>query len=137
MLFHHTPSQWARPTHEVIYASATALTRAIRAKEISSAEVVQTCLQRIAAVNPALNAVVQLHAEAALAEARAADAALARGQRTGPLHGVPITIKDSLDTAGIITTEGTTGRATYVPAQDATIVARLSGWVPRTGHIVP
>jgi amidase len=110
---------------EVIYASATALARAIRAKEISSAEVVQASLQRIAAVNPALNAVVQLRAEAALAEARAADAALARGQIRGPLHGVPMTIKDSLDTAGVITTGGTTGRASFVPAQDATVVARL------------
>ena len=111
--------------HDVIYASATALARAIRAKEISSVEVVQAFLERIAAVNPALNAVVQLRAEAALAEARAADATLARGQSTGPLHGVPMTIKDSLDTAGVITTGGTTGRATYVPAQDATVVARL------------
>jgi amidase len=111
--------------HDVIYASATTLARAIRAKEISSVEVVQAFLERIAAVNPALNAVVQLRAEAALAEARAADAALAHGQIMGPLHGVPMTIKDSLDTAGVITTGGTTGRATYVPAQDATVVARL------------
>jgi amidase len=111
--------------NDIIDASATSLARAIRAKEASSAEVVQAYLQRIEAVNPHLNAVVQLRAEAALAEARAADAALARGQIMGPLHGVPMTIKDSLDTAGVITTGGTTGRATYVPAQDATVVARL------------
>jgi amidase len=110
---------------DVIYASATDLARAIRAKAISSAEVVQVYLQRIEAVNPHLNAVVQLRAEASLAEARAADAALARGQVLGPLHGVPMTIKDSLDTAGVITTGGTTGRASFVPAQDATVVARL------------
>jgi amidase len=110
---------------DVIYASATDLARAIRAKAISSAEVVQVYLQRIEAVNPHLNAVVQLRSEAALAEARAADAALARGQVLGPLHGVPMTIKDSLDTAGVITTGGTTGRASFVPAQDATVVARL------------
>ena len=110
---------------DVIYASATDLARAIRAKAISSAEVVQVYLQRIEAVNPHLNAVVQLRPEAALAEARAADAALARRQVLGPLHGVPMTIKDSLDTAGIITTGGTTGRASFVPAQDATVVARL------------
>jgi amidase len=111
--------------HDIIDASATALARAIHAKELSSAEVVQAYLQRIEAVNPQLNAVVQLRAEAALAEAKAADAALARGQIMGPLHGVPMTIKDSLDTAWVITTGGTTGRATYVPAQDATVVARL------------
>jgi amidase len=111
--------------HDLIYASATALARAIRTKEVSAIEVVQASLQRIAEVNPALNAVVQLCAEAAQAQARAADAALARGQLLGPLHGVPMTIKDSLDTAGVITTGGTQGRATFVPAQDAPVVARL------------
>jgi amidase len=111
--------------HDLIYASATALARAIRTKEVSAVEVVQASLQRIAEVNPALNAVVQLCAEAAQAQARAADAALARGQLLGPLHGVPMTIKDSLDTAGVITTGGTQGRATFVPAQDAPVVARL------------
>jgi amidase len=111
--------------NELIYASATALARAIRAKEVSATEAVHAYLQRIAEVNPALNAVVQLCAEAAQAEARAADTALARGQITGPLHGVPMTIKDSLDTAGVITTGGTQGRATFVPAQDAPVVARL------------
>src|ERR671924_288509 len=111
--------------NEFIYASATALARAIRAKEVSATEAVHAYLQRIAAVNPALNAVVQLCAEAAQAEARAADTALARGQMTGPLHGVPMTIKDSLDAAGVITTGGTQGRATFVPAHDATAVARL------------
>jgi amidase len=111
--------------NELIYASATALARAIRAKEVSVVEVVHAHLQRIEEVNPALNAVVQLCAEAAQAEARAADAALVRGQTTGPLHGVPMTIKDSLDTAGVITTGGTKGRAVYVPAHDATVVARL------------
>jgi amidase len=111
--------------HDVISASATALARAIRAKEVSAVEVVQASLQRIAEVNPALNAVVQLCAEAAQAQARAADAALARGQLLGPLHGVPMTIKDSLDTAGVINTGGTQGRAASVPAQDAPVVARL------------
>jgi amidase len=111
--------------NDIIYASATTLARAIRAKDVSSAEVVRAYLQRIAEVNPPLNAVVQLRAEAAQAEAQAADAALARGQIMGPLHGVPMTIKDSLDTAGVITTGGTTGRAAFVPVQDATVVARL------------
>jgi amidase len=110
---------------ELIYASATALARAIRAKDVSSAEVVHAYLERIEAVNPPLNAVVQVRADAARAEAQAADAAFARGQIMGPLHGVPMTIKDSLDTAGVITTGGTTGRATFVPEQDATVVARL------------
>jgi amidase len=111
--------------NELIYASATALARAIRAKEVSATEAVHAYLQRIAEVNPALNAVVQLCAEAAQVEARSADAALAWGQILGPLHGVPMTIKDSLDTAGVITTGGTKGRATFVPTHDAPVVARL------------
>jgi amidase len=111
--------------HELIYASATALAQAIRDKEVSSQEVVEAYLQRIEEVNPTLNAVVQLRAEAARAEARKADAVLARSEIKGPLHGVPLTIKDAIETAGIISTGGTKGRASFVPAQDATAVARL------------
>lgn len=110
---------------DLIFASATRLARAIRNKEVSSQEVVYSCLARIEAVNPRLNAVVQVRAEAALAEARAADAALARGEVKGALHGVPMTVKDSLDTDGVISTGGTKGRQSYTPARDATAVARL------------
>ena len=109
----------------LIYASATALAAAIRARKLSSLEVVQACLRRIEEVNPQLNAVVQLAAHTAQEQARKADAALARGEIGGPLHGVPITVKDSFDTAGMVSTWGTPGRAGYVPAQDATAVARL------------
>ncbi|GAB4528812.1 MAG: amidase [Anaerolineae bacterium] len=110
---------------ELIYASAATLAKAIRRREVSSQEVVEACLARIEAVNPQLNAVVQVTADAARDQARAADAALARGEIQGPLHGVPMTIKDSLDTAGVITTGGTLGRRSYVPAQDASVVARM------------
>jgi len=110
---------------KLTYASAAALARAIRKKEISSEEVVRAHLQRIEAVNPRLNAVVQILAEEALAQARAADAALANGDIRGPLHGVPMTIKDCLDTAGVISTGGTKGRSHFLPAHDATVVARL------------
>jgi amidase len=96
---------------ELIYASATALARAIRAKEVSSEEVVDAYLQRIQEVNPKLNAIVQLTADAARAEAREADDALARGHIRGPLHGVPVTINDNIETVGVICTGGTKGRA--------------------------
>ncbi|MEM7133879.1 MAG: amidase [Chloroflexota bacterium] len=109
----------------LIFASVTAIAQAIRAKEVSSVEVVQAYLQRIEAVNPKLNAVVQLSAETALEQAHQADAALAQGEVAGPLHGVPMTIKDSFDTAGVVSTWGTPGRASTIPDQDATIVARL------------
>ena len=110
---------------ELIYGSASKLADSIRQKQASSEEVVRACLQRIEEVNPSLNAVVQVAHERALLEARQADEALARGQLLGPLHGVPMTIKDSLDTAGIISTGGTTGRDSFVPEQDATAVARM------------
>ena len=92
------------PLPDLIQSSAATLARLIRAGEVSSREVVAAHLGRIAAVNPALNAVVQLDAEAALAEARAADADLARGVVSGPLHGVPFTVKDWIDVAGVICT---------------------------------
>lgn len=110
---------------DVTVASATQIAAAIRAKKVSSLEVVEACLVRIEQVNPKLNAVVQLTADAARAEARAADAALARGQAMGPLHGVPCTIKDTIETAGVPCTGGTKGRANYLPKADDTVVARL------------
>src|SRR5262245_26458408 len=86
------------------YSSASVLADAIRQKKVSSAEVVDAFLRRIDQVNPKLNAVVQLVAERARADARQADAELAGGKLRGPLHGVPFTVKDSFDTAGVIST---------------------------------
>ena len=111
--------------NQVIYASATSMARMIRDKVISSVELVDAHLKRIQEVNPKLNAVVQIAGDAALAEAQKADEALARGENKGPLHGVPMTLKDSLDTADLITTGGTIGRTSFVPEKDATVVARL------------
>ena len=92
---------------------------------MSAVEIAEAHLRRIDEVNPKLNAVVQLASERAMDEARAADAALARGESLGPLHGVPITIKDSHDTEGIVSTGGTLGRKDFVPEADATAVARM------------
>lgn len=104
--------------------SATELAALLRTREVAAVEAVTACLERIEAVNPALNAVVAL-APDALDRARDADARLARGEPPGPLHGVPCTIKDSLDTAGLVTTAGTIGWRDRVPERDATVVARL------------
>lgn len=98
---------------------------ALRRGELSSAELVENCLQRIARFDGRLNAVVQLCASRARAEAAERDAQRAAGFAVGPLHGVPVTVKDSLDTEGIVTAAGTRGRAAYIPAQDATAVSRL------------
>lgn len=110
---------------EVRYASAKQLAQAIRTKQISSEALTRAYLARIATINPQINAVVQLVADQALTQAQAADKALAMGTIWGPLHGVPFTIKDSFDTAGIISTWGTIGRRQFVPDQDATVVKRL------------
>ena len=110
---------------EITTASAKSIARAIRDKRVSAVEVVQAHLDRIAEVNDKLNAVVCLCADRAMDEAARADAALARGEIAGPLRGVPMTLKDSLDTEGVITTSGTAGRRDFVPDRDATLVARL------------
>ena len=115
------------PNTEIIYASAKSIAAAVREKRVSAVEVVEAHLGRIDAVNGGLNAVVQLCAERALDEARAADDAIARGEDGGALRGVPITLKDSLDTEGVVTTGGTSGRAGFVPSRDATVTARLRG----------
>jgi len=111
--------------HQIINLSVTDLARAIRDKKVSAAEVVDAYLDRIRVVNPKLNAVVQLSEESAHDQAVKADEALSRGDILGPLHGVPFTIKDSFDTAGVISTGGTKGRSNFVPSKDATVVSRL------------
>ena len=113
------------PTDDPVYMSATKLAALIRAKKLSSVEAVNLLYKRIDEVNPKINAVVQFCRVRALTEAAAADAALAQGKNLGPLHGVPMTIKDSIDTEGVISTAGTVGRMNYVPPKDATVVARL------------
>jgi amidase len=110
---------------DITAKSASELAGAIRSKKLSSKAIVEAHLEQIAKVNPKLNAIVQLTADSARKEADEADAALARGEIKGSLHGVPITIKDTLETTGVICTGGTKGRANFVPKADATAVARL------------
>ena len=112
-------------TPELIFASVAAMTRMIREKKISARELVDAHIARIQAVNGKLNAVVQTCFERARAEAAEADRRMARGETIGPLHGIPMTMKDSIDTEGVVTTGGTLGRMNYVPRKDATVVARL------------
>ena len=102
----------------------TKLVELIKAREVSPVEVAQTCLQRIEELNPALNAVVTV-APDVMERALAAEQALLRGEWFGPLHGIPITIKDTIETAGLRSTSGSTIRQDYVPPVDAPAVARL------------
>lgn len=119
-------------TDALHYHDATALAGLIATKQVSSREVVQAHLDRFAVVNPTVNAIVTLLGEQALLDAAAADEAVVRGAELGPLHGVPFTIKDSLDTAGIVTQRGSKLFADYIPQADATSVARFkaAGAIP-------
>ena len=104
--------------------SATRLAHLIRQREVSSFEVVDAYLTRIDRVNPELNAVVQI-APDARERARAADAAIAQGGDAGPLRGVPFTVKDWIETEGLICAAGFAERSQFVPKRDATVVARM------------
>lgn len=116
-----------RASTSVVFASATELARRIREGELSSVDVVRAFIAQIAAHNGAFNAVVLLDAKSALARAAEADAARARGESWGPLHGVPVTVKDTFEVRGIRTTAGHPSLAGHVPARDATLVALLRG----------
>ncbi|HUG17074.1 MAG TPA: amidase, partial [Thermomicrobiales bacterium] len=108
--------------------TATELARAIRERRASSTEVVQAHLTRIEQRNPALNAVITLDAEGALQLARQADARIAGGPVDAgalPLLGVPLTLKDCHETAGMLTTCGHPPLAGHVPEEDGTVAARL------------
>ena len=104
---------------------AVELARLIRARELSAAELLAAVLARIGEANPAINAIVTLAAEQASAVAAGLDAQAARGSFAGPLHGLPIAVKDLAETAGIRTTFGSPLFASYVPDFDAPHVARL------------
>jgi amidase len=110
---------------DLTYRSARELAGLLRSREISAREVVQAHLERIEAVDPAINSVVTLCADRALDEARAADERLAYGADVGPLHGLPVAHKDVHETAGLRTTFGSPLFADHVPDRDELIVERM------------
>ncbi len=114
-------------TDDVALRSACELAAGLTRRDFSSRELLTLFLDRIDRFNPAVNAVVTLDAERAMRDATAADEARARGDRLGPLHGLPITVKDAIETAGIRSTGGAVELADHVPAHDAPAVARLRG----------
>ena len=107
------------------YLSATSMAELVRQKKISPVELAQAHLDRIAQLNPKLNAFVQVDVDRVLQEARASESAFARGEIRGPLHGVPLSIKNSVETAGYVNECGTRLREGVVAAKDAPVVARL------------
>src|SRR6266478_5120402 len=119
-------------TNAIYFKDATELAALIRTKQISSREVVQAHLDRIAVVNTKVNAIVTLLANDALKGADAADKAVKDGAELGQLHGVPFTIKDAIDTAGVLTQRASRIFAGNVPTKDATVVTRFkaAGAIP-------
>jgi amidase len=108
--------------------SATDLAQLIQKKEVSSVEVVESHLRRIEAVNPSVNAITVVLGESALEAARRADA----NPGTGPLHGVPFTVKENIDCTGSATTQGVPALAEAMPPRDAPVVERMkaAGGIP-------
>ena len=111
-------------SEDIIYADATTLARRIRQRELSPVEVAQAHLERIEAINPRLNALIAFP-DGVMERAREAEDAIMRGQTWGPLHGVPFTVKDCVDTAGVVTTRGSRLFENHIPDSDATVVKRL------------
>jgi len=106
-------------------ATAGQLARAISERELSSRELLDHLLDRAGKINPQLNAIVAWDTERARAAADAADQATTRGEIAGPLHGLPMTVKDLFETEGLVTTAGATELAGHVPSADAIPVSRL------------
>ena len=113
-------------TENIIQMDASRIAELIANRELSPVEVMQAHLDRIAEVNPKVNAIVTL-ADGALDAAKKAEAAVMSGAQVGPLHGVPFTVKDGIDTAGVLTQRGSPIFKGRVAGTDATVVARLKG----------
>jgi len=97
----------------------------LRQKKISPVELTQACLEHIEKQNPTLNAFITVTSESALAAARTAEAEIARGAWRGPLHGIPVALKDLIDTAGVRTTAASERHKDRIPTEDAEVVRRL------------
>ena len=110
---------------EIVFLSATELGRRISRKEISPVEATEAYLRRIEKVEPRLNAFVTVTADHAMESARKAETEIAAGTHRGPLHGVPVAVKDQIHTAGIFTTSGSKFGADFIPTEDATAIRRL------------
>ncbi len=110
---------------EITSSSAKKIAIAIQQKQVSTVEIVKQHLELIKNINPKINAIRQVDEERILKDANQADASLSKGKKLGPLHGVPISVKDNFLTEGIITTAGSRAFASNIPTQDATVVKRL------------
>ena len=115
------------PNTDLHYLSVAEAAAEIAAKRLSPVELTQAYLERIAALNPVVNAYITVTADSALAQAKKAEAEIARGDYKGPFHGMPIALKDLFDTKGVRTTGGSKIMADHVPSEDGVVVSMLAG----------
>jgi aspartyl-tRNA(Asn)/glutamyl-tRNA(Gln) amidotransferase subunit A len=120
-----TAAQRSSPPVDLATASLADVSELVRTKRASPRELTAACLARIERLNPALNAFITVTAEQATADARTAEAEIAKGRWLGPLHGIPIGLKDLIDTAGVKTTAASAWFADRIPTEDAEVVRRL------------
>src|SRR6266849_696515 len=121
----YTGAQQKGQGSDVSQLSLSEASQLVRSKKVSPVELTRECLSRIERLNPKLNAFITVTADSALAEARQAEAEIQRERWRGPLHGIPIALKDLIDTAGVRTTAASGLFKDRVPTQDAEIVRRL------------
>jgi len=119
-------------SRDLIYLSATELGRQIHSGNVSPVEAAEAYLERIEEVEPTLNAYITVLGDEAIESARQAESEIAAGNHRGPLHGVPVGVKDQIHTAGILTTSASKLRADFVPDEDATVVRNLK----RSGAVI-
>ncbi len=114
-----------RAADDLAMMSLAEVSELVRRKKVSPVELTRACLARVERLNPRLNAFITVTAEQALADARAAESDIAKGRWRGPLHGIPIALKDLFDTAGVRTTAASAIFEDRVPSEDAEVVRRL------------
>jgi aspartyl-tRNA(Asn)/glutamyl-tRNA(Gln) amidotransferase subunit A len=119
------PSSASNSAQQLPLMDLTTASQAVQKKEVSPVELTEACLARIEKLNPVLNAFITVTAEAAMEEARAAAAEIGRGEWKGPLHGIPLAVKDLAETAGVRTTAASAVLEHFVPSEDAEVVRRL------------
>jgi aspartyl-tRNA(Asn)/glutamyl-tRNA(Gln) amidotransferase subunit A len=115
----------AQPTDGLAFLSLQEASALVKSKKVSSVELTRACLARIEALNPSLNAFITVTADPALADAQRAESEIQHGRWRGPLHGIPIALKDLIDTAGVRTTAACGVFKDRIPQEDATVVRRL------------
>ena len=110
---------------QIPFLSATELSGLIQSREVSPVEATQAYLERIEAVDGQLNSYITVCGDEALAEARRAEEDISAGRYAGPMHGIPVAVKDQFNTQGILTTNGSTIHDNFIPDEDATVIANL------------